>query len=268
MTARSQFRILAAAFLGCAFAPSPAVGGAWTPAQGTGVVISKVEFETASAKFDGAGDPAAGDFYKLHVEAYGELGLTDFFTLVGQVDYDQSWIETEGEPAASEGFGRFALWGRTRFWTGQTDVASVQAGFEIPGDREGLNAPKLGAEPAAVSVRGLYGRGYSSDWGTGFLDAQAGLLFRAEGAPTQAELDLTAGHFFFEDIMLLGQFFNTYSLEHLENDPLDFDESKASLALGWKAVENATILLGVSADVATRGIEPSRSVFISHWRTF
>lgn len=267
MPALRKIGILSAA-ASWSLAPNPAESGAWTPAQGTGVVISKVEYETASSSFDGSGEPADGEFHKLHVEAYGELGVTDFFTLVGQVDYDLSWLDTEGEPAISEGFGRFGLWGRTRLWSGQSDVVSVQAGLEVPGDREGLNAPKLGAEPASISARGLFGRGYSSDWGPGFLDAQAGILFRDEDAPTQAELDLTAGHFFFEDIMLLGQFFNTYSLAHLESDPLDFDESKIVLSVGWKAVENSTILLGVSADVATRGIEPSRSVFISHWKSF
>ena len=95
-----------------AFLPSlEAAGGAWTQPDGAGIVISKVEYVTAPASFDGAGAPAEGDFYKLHVESYVEFGLTDAITLVGQVDYDTSWIETAGEPAVSEGFGRFGLWG-------------------------------------------------------------------------------------------------------------------------------------------------------------
>jgi len=268
MTAKTQLGFGLVTTLG-AFLPSlEAAGGAWTQPDGAGIVISKVEYVTAPASFDGAGAPAEGDFYKLHVESYVEFGLTDAITLVGQVDYDTSWIETAGEPAISEGFGRFGLWGRARVWADGADVASVQAGVEFPGDRSGVNIPALGAEPAAVSVRGLYGRGFSDDWGSGFLDLQAGLLLRDEDAPTQAEFDLTVGHWLWDNFLVMGQLFNTYSLERRADDLQDYDETKAALSAGWKATEDSTIVLGVSADVATRNLEPTRSVFLSLWKTF
>ncbi len=268
MKLRSQWVAFAfAGFTGASF-PTQGSGGAWTPPAGEGVFISKVEYVTANAQFDGSGAPAAGEFYKMHVEGYGEYGLSDWFTLVGQVDYDLSWLNTEGEPAISEGFGRFGIWGRTRLWSGKADVASVQAGIELPGDRSGLNAPVLGAEPGSISVRGLWGRGYSSEWGPGFLDVQAGFLLRDEDAPTQAELDLTAGHWVLDDVMALAQLFNTYSLDYRMYDPLDYDQSKASFAAGWRVSDQSTVLLGVSADVATRNLEPTKSVFLSLWRNF
>lgn len=247
---------------------SQAAAGAWTQEKDAGLTISKIEYATASVGFDGAGEPVPGDFHKLHAEAYVEYGLLDGFTLVGQVDYDTSWLETQGEAAVSEGIGRIGVWGRARLWRGESDVVSAQAGVEIPGDRSGVNAPALGAEPGAVSIRGLFGRGFANDWGSGFLDLQAGPLLRDEGAPAQMEVDLTAGFWFAGDFLLMGQVFNTYSLDRRADDPQDYDETKGQLTVGWRATEDTTILLGASADLATRRLEPTRSVFLSLWRSF
>lgn len=268
MTLSKKLGVWVAIIPGVALFPAQTKGGAWTQPEGAGIFISKVEYATASASFDGAGEPAEGEFYKLHAEAYGEYGLIDSVTLVGQVDYDTSWLDTEGEAAMSEGIGRLGAWARVRVWSGQTDVASVQAGVELPGDRSGVNLPALGFEPASFSLRGLFGRGFSDSWGSGFLDVQAGLLLRDEDAPTQAELDLTAGHWFREDFLLMGQLFNTYSLDRRASDPQDYDETKAAISIGWKATEESTFVLGASADLATRNLEPTRSAFLSVWRTF
>jgi len=268
MFRRTCRRAGAAFCFGAAAAPSPAPAGAWTQAEDAGIVISKVEYATADAAYDGAGAPAAGEFRKLHSEAYVEYGVTDWLTAVGQFDYDTSWLETEGETTASESVSRYSLWGRVRLWRGETDVVSVQAGVELPGDRSGVNTPALGAEPAAITIRALFGRGFSTGWGGGFLDLQGGLDLRDEDAPAQAVLDLTAGQRLFDDFLLMGQVFNTYSLDQRAGDAQDYDQTTGALSVGWKFDETSTILLGASADLATRNLEPMRSVFVSLWRTF
>ena len=268
MKVRFRNALFSAAAVSASLSNDFAIAGAWTLPEGEGLTISKAEYVTASASFDGAGNPAPGKFRKLHMEAYAEYGLTDAITLVGQIDYDTSWLETEGEPAISDGFGRFSIWGRARLWRGQTDVASIQAGLEIAGDRAGVNLPALGAEPSAVSARALFGRGFSTALGAGFLDLQAGALFRDEDAPTQAEFDLTAGHWFWDDLLVMGQLFTTYSVERRDADPLDYDQTKGTLSVGWRSAETTTLVLGASADLATRRLEPTRSISLSLWKSF
>lgn len=245
-----------------------AAAGAWTQPEGAGITISKIEYSTAATSFDGAGESVSGTFHKLHAETYTEYGLTDAITLIGQIDYDTSWLETTGEPAISEGIGRIGLWTRARVWRNDTDVASAQVGVEFPGGRSGLNAPALGAEPRAVSLKGLYGHSYADDWGNAFLDAQAGVLLRGEDAPAQVELDLTAGRWLADEFLLMGQLFNTFSLNRRADGPQDYDETRGVVSIGWKATEDTTLLLGVSADLATRGLEPQRGAFFSVWKTF
>ncbi len=161
------------------------------------------------------------------------------------------------------GFARF------RLHTGpQGDPFSVQAGVTLPlGDIVDTGQAQLDDE-REIDLRLMYGRGFGTDWGDAFIDAQGGLRLRLEDSADEIRLDLTAGLRPAPRWLLLAQAFGTLGLRNEEPFGDDFDVLKLAPSVGYEIVEGATLVLGVEREVAGRNIDRGTRFKLSVWTTF
>jgi hypothetical protein len=182
-------------------AAGDAAAGAWTLPEGTGLLITTAGRKIAPI---GAFTGGAARSDANSTQIYAEYGVADGWT-VGAVAYGEV-STTDLEDIELRLGGHL----RHRVWTGEAgDVASVQAGFSVPVESWlGELAPdSLPQSVPEVHLRGLYGRGWQTGWGSSFVSTEAGFTWRGERAADELRLETSAGHEAWRGVLgLLGVF--------------------------------------------------------------
>lgn len=256
-----RLRAAVALTLGAAAAllPAAASAGAWTKPPGEGFSSQELRyFQT-----DDGGDER---FAQAGVSIYLELGFVEGLT--GGFKLEQN-VRTDDAGFGAQS-GRVGGFLRGRFWRGEAgDVASVELGGSIP--LSGFQSPAAPGGDKASEIAGalLYGRGFASEWGNGWIDGALGFSHFTGGRASEIGLDLTAGLKPDEDWVALAQVFATVGLrnEHSIVDT-DFDQVKLKLSLGRRLFGDATLVVGVARDLHTRGASPGWEATLTIWRPF
>lgn len=233
--------------------------GPWTRSPGEG--FSSQEFRYL--RTDAEGDDA---FASASVSLYAEYGVTPDLT-VG-LKSDQSIRVDDVEGGAQSGrIGAFARYG---VWRGGDGAA---AAVELGGSMavSDFQAPETPAGDTSSEIRGagLYGFGFTSGYGDGWVDGALGLSYFTGARATEVKLDLTAGLRPDDDWIGLAQVFSTFSLRDERGlGAPDFDVVKVRLSVGRRLFEDRTILIGLTRDVHARGFAPAWEVSLTIWSPF
>lgn len=239
-----------------------AAAGAWTQAPGAGFVSFGANYYAT----DG------GTYEETATALYLEYGLREAITVGGAFETSSPVGVSSGADSdvTLSGFARF------RLHTGpQGDPFSAQVGYIAAADDalKGLSGAE-GPRPDEVSredevdLRLLYGRGFSSALGPGWLGVEAGARLRLGESADEARLDLTAGVRPSDDWVVFAQAFGTLGLRNNEPFGADYDALKLAPSVGYVLSERATVVLGVEQDVAGRNIDDGTRVRLSLWLDF
>lgn len=252
--------------LGCVMAQALSLGivtgadaGAWTRPSGDGFVSRSIRhFRT-----DGSG--ANARFKQLGISVYTEYGLTDTVTI--GLDIDQT-LRLDEAGMGAQG-GRTGGFVRSRLWTGEAgDVFSVQVGGSFPVSGAEFSAAPGGDDAKEIKGSLQYGRGFQSAWGNGWGEIDLGFAHLTGGRADEIKLDLTAGLRPDEDWIGIIQMFGTFGMRNAAFAAPDFDIVKIKASVGHIVFEDRTLLIGISRDVYTRGVDPGLEISISLWSNF
>jgi hypothetical protein len=238
-----------------------APGAAWTQAPGAGFASAQ---STAYATDD-------GNYREVTLGLYGEYGVAEGWTLGAAVDLSQP----TGPAEAIDGDVTLFAFARRRLWAGPDgDPFSVQVGA-IAGTTAGIGAvPAQTADEPGLDLRALYGRGFASPLGDGWLNAEAALRLRFEESADELRLDLTAGLRPAPRWLAMAQSFLTVGLRNAEMNgdgfPIGDDYSvwKLGPALGYEIAPGVTLVGGVEREVWGRDIERGLRARLALWRSF
>ena len=183
----------------------PARAGAFTLHEGEGLVIVGGTFSDAVRAYDASGRLVpVGAWRKFNLSAYGEYGLTDWLTLIGE----PSWLTFRAKPPSSSftGFGIAETGARARLYEWGANVISMQATVRAaPGrafDRQFMDASRN----VQLDARVLYARVIDVFGLPGFINSEIGL--RTSGIfGNEVRADLTWGLRPIEPLLLLVQSF-------------------------------------------------------------
>ncbi|MEL6775074.1 MAG: hypothetical protein AAFS07_04030 [Pseudomonadota bacterium] len=172
-----------------ALMPAPAVGGAWTRAEGDGVLISTIGRQGNPTTFFTL---PGGSEDKASAQLYVEYGLFEDITVGGSLFTETGLGQEDVTGSASAG-----LFLRKRVYRDdEGNVASVQIGVAAPIDRlfGSTFANSTSDNPAEVRIFALGGTSWWGDWGSIFISTAAGFAWRGEGEADEARAELVTGY--------------------------------------------------------------------------
>lgn len=248
----------AAALLLCA---AEAGAGAWTRPPGSAFLA------TGTSYYESGGD---FPYEEATGSAYGEYGLTPGVTLGGSVEYKEPLGENAplGQELTVSGFGRF------RLDVGEVgDPTAVQLGVELPVDEALGEGAARRPDAPALELRMLYGRGFATPLGAGFVDAQGAFRANLDDAADEVRIDLTAGVRPHPRWLGLVQSFNTIGLRNPssngDREGEDYDVHKLAPSLGFVLPGGVTMLVGYEREIAGRNLEALGERWrLAFWREF
>lgn len=259
LTPRLPLAGAAAIVAALALAPGDAAAGAWTKAPGEGFSAQEMRY----FRTDKGGDER---FAQAGVSIYLELGLIEGVTVGAKIDQNVR-VDDPGFGAQS---GRVEAFARGRIWQGEAgDVASVEVGGSLP--LSGFQSPASPGGESADEIRGalLYGRGFATEWGNGWVDSGIGFSHFTGGRASEIGVDLTLGLKPDENWIAMAQVFATVGLrDEASIADTDYDQVKLKLSLGRRIFGDATLVIGVARDIHTRDTSPGWEATLSIWRPF
>lgn len=244
-----------------ALVPGFGWASAWTQPPGAGFAAVTVAFTEAARRFDRDGDlvPDPG-FSKWESRAYGEYGLAEGLTAVGQVTLQRKTLGAGGGARTGLEFAEAGLRGRLGQVAG--GPVSVQGLLRLPGAWGSSDPAAQGATDPEADLRLLAGRSWAA-WGAeGWADLQGAYRIRFGSEPDELRADLTLGWRATEALSLIGQGFATRAVEGRGADLKLQLSAVRALAPGWS--------VQVGAGAAVWGRDAAREVtgFAAVWRRF
>lgn len=226
-----------------------AAAGAWTLAPGS------VFLSLSGSGYRAAAADAADEITST---AYAEIGVLPWLTVGGA-------LESKSRRDTTATVYSHAVFLRTRLREGAAgDPLSVQIGLIGP---LGGDAPGLAAEERAIDLRVLYGRGFSSPLGPGWLNVEAARRLLREDGADEWRLDLTAGLRPAPRVLTYVQAFGTLGQRNQRRFGSDYDALKLAPSVGVE-IGTATLVLGTEHVVAGRNIDRGDRIRLSVWRRF
>jgi len=245
--------------------PAPAQAGAWPQKEGEFLLISTTLLDRADNSWDSERRRnSEGFFYKDETAVYAEYGLTDRYTLVGRVAWQNVRRRHGFNLDSAQGFSASEIGLRRRVWQGQSNIVSLQAIALIPGEGENVSNQALGDGSQAWEMRALWGRSVSDHI---FTDTQLAYRSRGDDDLDEARLDLTLGWRPRERWLLLMQGFSVWSVETAQPGAPEFDQHKLQLSIGrqWRGREYH---IGGYITPSGRNSIEERALFVSVWQRF
>ena len=242
--------------------------GAWTLREGQGQVIMSTSRKIAPIG-GFFGDPVETD--ENSTQIFAEFGVNDELTLGITIYGAFSTIEDDVEAS-------LGIHARHKVWTGEDgDVLSVQGGVRVPVERwlgEGLGDSRPDSV-TEVNLRVLYGRGWQTDWGNSFVNAELGLNLRGEGLDEEVQFDFTIGHEPIRGLLGLLSVYTSVPLGNQGEASVKFAPSVAYTFWPWLGendkkpygpINPNTVQLGVEWNALALDDEMTASVSI--WKGF
>ncbi|MEM7525094.1 MAG: hypothetical protein AAF360_15325 [Pseudomonadota bacterium] len=251
-------RTLLIACLCAAFFAGGARAAAWTQEEGVGFTSQTVRYFTTTSD----DNPA---FSRVSFVSYVEYGLAEALTLGVELD-EGVRVDDAGSGLQT---GRISGFLRGRVWRGEAgDAASVQVGATIPHIGLSVSSTPLGSDSDEIYALVAYGRGFTSDWGSGWAEAAFGASHFTGARGDELSLDLTLGLRPAEGWVALAQMFGTFGLRNEAFAGTDFDAAKFQLSVGYEILPGRTALIGIARDVYTRGTDPGFEASLTIWSKF
>jgi protein XagA len=268
MKAISPLFFAALAFGIGAFAAGSVLAGAWTQKKGEGQTIAAATLTRSTRQFDDSGDAVAIPRYdKLEANLLVEYGVTDWLTTMLQPQLLGVDIAAPTD-ADTFGPGYTDLGARARLWSDERSVFSAQVFGRIPGRFDDDNPAEIGKTAAELDLRALYGRSFTLEGWSAFINAELAYRVRFDDPPNEARADFTFGVRPDPKLLLLAQSFNTISDGSAEGVFEDGREHKIQLSAVWSLDEVWSLQLGGIATVAGENALRERGVMAAVWRKF
>lgn len=247
------------------FLPNSVLAGAWTQPKGEGLAIVTLAYSFAGDAFDEDGQAIAVEpFEKFELRGFAEYGLTDWATLVVQPE-----LRFKGQSdEESEGLGRFDLGLRTRLWSDDYSVVSIEGGVSAPGQSDELAPLNGGDTDWELEARALYGRGFDLWSRHGFVDLQVGYRHRFSDPADEVIADLTFGLDVTKKSLAVVQSFNRFSVGSADFPFSDTQEHKVAVSTVYRIDDRWSLQAGSLATVYGRNVLRERGFFVSLWSTF
>lgn len=234
--------------------------GAWTRAEGEVFTSQSVRY--FSTEFSPSRDVV---FARSSLGVYAEYGVTDTLTAIAEVEQG---FRLDGSGFGSQD-GRAGLFARVGVWRGEEGgVGAVQIGGTIPYGGFTSAAAPGGDTAREIRAQALYGRGFVSEYGSGWVDLAVGFAKFTSTRADEIKLDLTLGFRPSENWLGIVQFFGTRSLRNAGFGGVDYDLAKVQLSVGRVLFGKRTLLVGIADDVAVRGASPGYELSVTLWSTF
>lgn len=251
-----------------AAAPCGASAGAWTLADGDGLLIATAAFSGSTRAFDSKGRllPVA-DWRKFELGFHIEYGFTDAVALI--VEPVVEGVTVQGPPlGAYRGLESFAAGARARFAEWGDAVFSAQALAKAPGSTSTANPAVWGAEAYEAEARLLAGYSFDLAGMAGFVDGEIAYAARRGGNPGELRVDAALGLRPIENVQLLLQSFNvdtrgggTFSYPARRWSKLQ-PSVVYDIAAGW------SVQAGAFATIAAVNTRREQGGLLAVWRRF
>ena len=260
-------------FLLCVlFAPTLARAGAFMQPEGGGLVIAQMGFAQSDRLLDLDGAPLARAWRKLEVSVYGEYGLTDWITIIGEpsartfrMDKIIDWNLQEVGRSRGTQVGASQIGARVRLFESGDAIVSGQVTLRFaPGGRNVALYSDM-RRPIQVDVRALFGRRLDLFGWTGFSSAEFGL--RNDGAfGHQVRMDFTCGVDVAERTTALFQSFVAFTPRVLGGRFALSQKAQASLV--YALTPRLSLQVGASMGLRGPNARAERGLFSALWTRF
>ncbi|SEB03042.1 hypothetical protein [Rubrimonas cliftonensis] len=233
-----------------------ATAGAWTQPAGAG-------FSSVGSSYYAL---RGGGYEELGLTSYIEYGALDWLTLGAVIEASQP-IGAAGDQPGDTGAVALA---RVRLAVGpHGDPFAAQLSVGAPlNDVVNDVAPQRDDDEIETDFRLLYGRGFSSPFGDGWANAEAGVRLRSGINSDEFRLDLTVGVRPTERWLTFVQAFVTRSLGNEDPFGSDYDVLKIAPSAGYRITPELTLVVGTEHEVAGRDITLGDRFRLSIWRSF
>ena len=239
--------------------------GAWTLPKGEGQAIVTLAYSFATDAFDENGQSVAVEpFEKFELRGFIEYGLTDWATIVVQPE-----LRFKGQGVEeSDGLGRFDFGLRTRLWSDDYAVASIEGNVSAPGQTDELVPLNGGDTDWELELRGLYGRGFDLWERHGFLDLQLGYRHRFSDPADEVIADLTLGLDVTERSLAVVQSFNRVSVGSAQFPFEDTREHKIAVSTVYRINDRWSAQAGSAVTAFGKNVLREQGFFIALWSKF
>lgn len=260
-----------AAVLACAAAmvcAPDALAGGWPMLPGTSQIIIRATQSSADTQFDHMGKRQdVLPYRKREIAAYGEYGLFDDLTLVGELAWKEDRKDWHaGARFTERGFSRLKVGFRYALgeWKDTEFALQPIATFHL--QKAGDDPSMPGPGDTDLEAGGSLAR---SDTLLGmeiFSVQEIGYSFSGGGRPDRLRADITLGLKPWRDVMLLIESRNAANLGDLRRQGTQ--ESKLALSLVYEVREDWSVEAGLIRTVFGRNALEERGVTLGLWYRF
>lgn len=243
-------------------------GGAWTQPKGKGIVIATLAQTEAIERYGPSGQTEPFNFERLELRAYGEFGLTDRVTILGQAEWREKTFDSFPFPVSTEGLGRFDVGARVRLHKGETWVYAMQGSVRPPGAQSAADGSNIGDTEWELDARLLAGRGFDVLGRHGFTDIQIGYRHRFGDPADELRLDTTLGVDITPRLLVMLQSFNTITVGEARGAFEPQIQPKIALSAALKIGETWRLQAGAEIVHQGRNVLNERGLFASIWKNF
>jgi len=254
---------------------SAAFAGAWTQAQGKGLVMVTGSYYGSSKIYNNQGrTQSAPNFQKYELNPYVEYGLYDDMTLGASVSLQRAVQNVPGGADQRQfGVGESEFFLRKRLYNNDGLVVSVQPFFKLPP----LNTdarPPLGSPHADIGLGGSVGYGMSLFGYQDFMNLDTQYRYRFGDQRDQLRVAATVGVGIAPQWMVMPQAFLTYRTRNpnvtsvTQSGADDYNVARLQLSGVYSMTEDRKLQAGAFADVEGKNAGVGRGVLMSVWQNF
>lgn len=258
-----------AAALACTLATSDAaLAGGWPVEYGSSQIIIRATQTRADTQFDHAGKRQdVLPYRKREISAYGEYGLLEDLTLVGELAWKEdrkNWHA--GAAFTDKGFSRVKLGFRYALGEWLGTEFSLQPIATIHLKKSGDDPSMPGPGNTDMEAGGTLARNGTLLGMNIFTVQEIGYSFSSGGRPDKLRADITLGVKPRHDLMLLIESRNAANLGDLRREGTQ--ESKLALSLVYEVTDNWSLEAGVLRTVFGRNALEENGVTLGLWARF
>ncbi len=242
--------------------------GAFTLPSGDGILFATTLFSRSAQNFDSKGFPSlSAKTIKREFSLYGEYGVTDWLTAVGQTTLASRSVGGL-QPDNFSGFDYTAIGARARFFRSEHFVASIEGNLRIPGASDNLRPAEIGHTGVETDLRLQGGASFALWSWQSFADTSLGYRFRNGDPPSEYRADFTFGTRPLARWLWLLQSFNTISNGRGQNGFPAQREHKIQASIVYDIDKAWSVQLGTVATVAGKNMTRDLGGFAGVWRRF
>ena len=244
-----------------------ASAGAWLQEDGRGQIITTTRFYGTAEYFDEDGH--RGDiplFTKTDIAPYFEYGVSDKFTLGGEIDFAAA--TSDGEEFGNSFDAQFSyghIFGRAYLYKADSFVVSIEPGITFPARIDPDLAPD-GSQPIP-EIKLNFGYGYNRWEQNNFVDASVKYRKRSGDLNDMSKFELTIGHHITEYFIGIAQISHEQTLGSVEKTG-NYNLTRPQLSVLHDEREHFAQLFGIFTSIYGRNTGAGYGAIYSVWYRF